>query len=184
MSCRPFARLLLVTLGAVLPAVVHAQAAPAVSATPASAASAPLTLQGTCDAQGPMPAMRVQLTNTSGRPTAIVLGFLAPKGQAQVVTSISVMATRPATGADEQYLYVNPKFSLAEGPPWVVSLAAGASHTLELPLKDFISGMTYATLDPSVAGGSRLVFTAQPARTSSTPVWSGRIQIVLESCRQ
>ncbi len=184
MCCRPFARLLLVTFGALLPVAVHGQATPANSATPTSAASAPLTLQGTCDAQGPTPTMRVQLTNTTGRPTAIVLGFLAPKGQAQVVTSISVMATRPATGADEEYLYVNPKFSLAEGAPWIVSLAAGASHMLELPLKDFISGMTYATLDPAVAGGSRLVFTARPAGKSSTPVWSGRIQIVLDPCRQ
>jgi hypothetical protein len=182
--CRSVARLLFVLLGAGLPAAVHGQASSATPATPASTVSAPLTLQGTCDAQGPAPAMHVQLTNTSGRPTAIVLGFLAPKGQAQVVTSISVMATRPATGADEEYLYVNPKFSLAEGPPWILSLAAGASHTLELPLKDFISGMTYATLDPFVAGGSRLVFTAQPAGTSATPVWTGRMQIVLDSCRQ
>jgi hypothetical protein len=126
--------------------------------------------------------MRVQLTNASDRPTSIVIGLLAAKGKAQVVTSISVMATRPATGADEEYLYVDPKFPFAEGAPWIVSLAAGASHDLELPLKDFISGMTFLTLDPSVAGGSRLVFLARPSGSPSPAVWSDRIQITLPPC--
>jgi hypothetical protein len=165
-----------VALVAVVPSMVGAQK------TPAGSVKAPLTLRATCDAQTQM--MRVQIANTSDRATAFVVGFLAPKTQAQVVNAIDVFAIRIATGADEDYVYVSPKYALADGPPWIVSLAPGASQDLELPLKDFISRLNYSALDPSVAGGARLVFEGRAAAKQVKPVWTGKIETPIDRCRQ
>jgi hypothetical protein len=40
-----------------------------------------------------------------------------------------------------------------------------------------------STLDPSVASGARLVFEARPAAKQPKPVWTGKIQTVLDRCR-
>lgn len=174
---RRASRAIIVVLGAAMPAVAAAQAAPA------GAARAPLVLHGTCEGQGQAAVMRVQIVNTANRPTALILGFTAPDGQTHVVNSIGVVAIRLATGADEDYVYVNPKYALAEGAPWIVSLAPGATHDLELPLHDFISSLNYTPLDPSVAGGTRLVLEPRPVARQMTPVWTGRIETMLDRCR-
>jgi hypothetical protein len=127
--------------------------------------------------------MRVEIANRSDRAAAVVLGFTAAKGQTHVVNSIGVVATRPATGADEDYVYVNPKYALADGAPWIVSIAPGATQDLELPLKDFISSLNYSILEPGVVGGSRLVLQAKPAGKQSSPVWTGKIETPLDRCR-
>jgi hypothetical protein len=168
--------ILLTVAGAAIQPVVAGQAAPTGSPAP------PLTVRGDCDAKGETPLIRVQIANKSDRPTAVVLGF-NPNPQTHVVNSIHVIAIRPATGASDDYLYVNPKFALAKGTPWIVSLAPGATHDLELPLRDFISTFTYNPLDPSIVSGTRLVVDSRAASKSSTPVWTGKIETVLDVCR-
>ena len=78
---------------------------------------------------------------------------------------------------------MNPKYALAEGPAWIASLAPGATHDVELPLRDFISTLNYSSLDPSVAG-ARFVFEGRPAPKQSKPVWTGKIQTVLARCQE
>jgi hypothetical protein len=170
----PSVRTVLVWLLAAIPAAAAAQGA--------SAKSAPLTLRATCDA-GRQPAMlHVQIANTSDQPRAVVLGFNAANGQTHVVDSIELIGIRPATGANEQYVYVNPKYALAKGPQWIVSLAPGATHAIDLPVSDFTSSLTFFTLDPAAVGGTRLIFEGRPSTTKSTPVWTGMIETVLEPC--
>lgn len=167
---------MLIVAGAAIPPVVTAQAPPSTSPPP------PLTVRGDCDAKGETPVIRVQITNKSDRATALVLGF-NPNPQTHVVNSVHVIAIRPATGASDDYLYVNPKFALAKGTPWIVSLAPGATHDLELPLRDFISTFTYNPLDPSIVSGTRLIVDSRSASKSSAPVWTGKIETVLDVCR-
>jgi hypothetical protein len=110
------------------------------------------------------------------------VGFTPANSQTHVVNSVDLLAVRIATGADEDFVYVNPKYALASGAPWIISLAPGASHDLELPLKDFISGLNYSNLDPGTAGGARLVFEGRAAGKSATRVWTGKIETVLDRC--
>ena len=133
-------------LGATIPSAVGAQA------KPAATASAPLIVTATCDAKAQV--LRVQVANKSQQGTSVVFGFIAPKTLAPVVNAFDVFAVRIATGADEDYVYVNPKYALAEGAPWIVSLAPAATHEVELPLRDFISTLNYSSLDPSVASSA------------------------------
>jgi len=172
-SLRQAFPVLIVVLGATIP-TARAQT------TATAGAKAPLTVRASCDT--PTQMMHVQIANTSDRPTAILVGFTAATGQTHVVNSVDVLAIRPATGADEDYVYVNPKFALATGAPWIVSLAAGATHELDLPLKDFISSLNYSPLDPSIAGGARVVFEGRPAAKQPTPVSTGKVQTVLAPC--
>ena len=173
---RPVSGMLILVLGAALPAMVRAQAA----ATPASA---PLALQVTCDASGQAPILHVKLVNRSERATAVAVGFTTADGKTRVVNSLDVIAIRPATGADEVYVYVNPKYALVKGTPWIVTLAPGATHDLEVLLRDFISTMTYTGLDPTVAAGTRVIFEASAVAKASTPVWTGKVETKIESCR-
>lgn len=167
-------RMLIVALATALPSAAGAQA------TPAGSASPPLTLQATCAAQGQVPVMRVRIVNASNQTRAVVLGFTADDGKTHVVDSLHVATIRLATGAEEVHVYVNPKYALTTGTPWIVSLAPGAAHDLELPFQDFISTMNYARLDPAVAGGGgRLVLEARPAGRQSSPVWTGKIDTTI-----
>jgi hypothetical protein len=141
-----------------------------------------LTLQATCDVNGQAPVLRVQLVNKSDKALSVVVGFNADS-KTRIVNSFDVIAIRPATGADELYAYVNPKYATAKGTPWVVSLAPGAAHTLEVLLRDFISTMTYNGLDPVVANGTRLIFEAKSLPRGSAPVWSGRVETRIQDCQ-
>jgi hypothetical protein len=163
--------------GAAMSATADAQARQAKSA-------APLTLRATCDAQSDVPTLRVQIVNMSSGPASVVVGFTAADGKTHVVNSVDVIAIRLATGASEDYLYVNPKYALAKGAPWIVLLAPGATHDMALPLVDFISTLNYNTLSPLVAGGTRVTFTARAATKSSPAVWTGTIETMLDACKQ
>ena len=168
-------RTVLLLLLALIPSTVVGQGPPAKSA------SAPLTLRATCAAQPAM--LHVQIANTSDQARAVVVGFNAANGQTHVVNSIELIGIRPATGANEQYVYVNPKYALAKGPQWIVSLAPGATHDIHLPVSDLTSSLTIFTLDPAAVGGTRLVFEGRPSATKATPVWTGTIETVLEPCQ-
>ena len=164
-------------VGATLPGSAHAQATPNVSA-----ASAPLALQVTCDATGQIPVLYAKLVNRSERATSVVVGITLADGKTRVVDSLDVIAIRPATGADEVYVYVNPKYATAKGTPWVITIAPGATHDLEVLLRDFMSTMTYNLLDPTVAVGTRVIFEGRPIAKAATPVWTGRIETKIGSC--
>lgn len=145
--------------------------------------SSPLALHVTCAGTGDAAVFHVQIANTASRDTAVVLGFTVPNSQTHVVdSSFDVFAIRPATGADEDYVYVNGKYALVKNaPPWIVSVPAGKTYDLELPLRDFISRLNYSNLDVSVAPGARLVLDAQPARQAG--VWTGTIETRIDGCQ-
>jgi hypothetical protein len=150
---------------------------------PAAAAAPPITLRVTCTGvEQPTSKLQVHVTNSSSREIAVRLGF-TPAAQTHVVDAVNIIAIRPATGADEDFLYVNPKYAAFSGTrePWVVPLAAGASYDVELPVKDFISRMNYSPLDPAVAGGARLVLDARAAATQPR-AWTGKVETVVEPC--
>ena len=167
--------MLILLLGAAMPWTVSAQA-------PQGTESTPLTLQATCDLSGQAPVLRVQLVNRSDKALSVVVGFNADS-KTQIVNSFDVIAIRPATGADELYAYVNPKYATAKGTPWVVALAPGATHTVDVLLRDFISTMTYNGLDPVVANGTRLIFEAKSLARGSAPVWIGRVETRIQDCQ-
>jgi hypothetical protein len=155
-----------------------------VHTTDAATGGVPLSLQAACNAASEAPSVRVQITNQSDQATAVVLGFTADDGSTHVVNAVQVIAIRQITGADEAYVYVNPQHALSTpGPPWIISLAPGATHDLELPLRDFISTLNYSHLEPDVAGGSRLVLEARPAASWTPPPWTGTVETVIEPCR-
>lgn len=151
----------------------------------AAAAKAPLTLQATCEGQGNDAHVRVHIANAADRETSFVLGFLPPNSQTQVVDdSIDVFVIRPATGADEDYIFVNGKYALVtNGTPWIVSLAPGTSYDLDLPMASFISRLNYTPLDVSVAPGGRLVLNARPAKSGAAKVWTGSVEARLGACQ-
>ncbi|HVZ20590.1 MAG TPA: hypothetical protein VG871_05985 [Vicinamibacterales bacterium] len=164
-------------------------AGPALSAATAgqaraAAAKAPLSLQATCEGEGNAAHVRVHIANAADRETSFVLGFLPPNGQTKVVDdSIDVFVIRPATGADEDYIYVNGKYALVtNGAPWIVSLAPGKSYDLDLPMASFISRLNYTPLDVSVAPGGRLVLSARPAKSAAAKVWTGSVETRLGQC--
>jgi len=98
----------------------------------------------------------------------------------------TVVAIRLATGAEEEYVYVNGKHAREYDKPkspWVVSLAPGATHDLDLPLKEFISTLNFSSLDPGVAGGTRLVLEGRVASATTTRVWTGKVDTRVEACR-
>jgi hypothetical protein len=175
--------------GRVLPmlVVVCGTAMSALDGTRAEAAgtdTAPLTLEATCDARGETPLLHVQIANRSDRTTTVVLGFTAEDGRTRVVNAVQVVAIRQTTGADEAYVYVDPRYALATPEPaWIESLAPGATRELELPLHDFISTLNYSSLEPDVAGGARLVLDGRPADSRPAPVWTGTVETVVEPCR-
>jgi hypothetical protein len=178
MAVRRLILVSVVTLGTALPSAIGAQGAPA------AGANAPVSVRGSCDASGDVPVLRVQIVNTGAQKTSVVVGFTpTTNAQAHVVNSLDVMAIRPATGANDDYVYVNPKYALAKGAPWIVSIAPGASHDIELPMKDFISTLTYSSLDPLIAGGTRLIFESRKAAGQPAGAWYGKVETMLAACK-
>ena len=170
--------MLILLFGAAIPWMVSAQAPQIGTAT------APLALQVTCDLTGQAPVLRVQLVNTSEKAMSVIVGFNAD-GKTRIVDSLDVIAIRPATGADEVYAYVNPKYATAKGTtPWVLTLPPRGTHTVEVLMRDFISTMTYTGLDPVVASGTRLIFEARAAAKGSAQVWTGKVETRIGSCGQ
>ena len=148
------------------------------------AASAPLALRVTCQGVADAAQFHLQIANTSARDTSVLLGFSVPNSQVHVVdSSLDVFVIRPATGADEDYVYVNGKYAnVKNGVPWVVSIPAGKAYDLDLPLKDFISRLNYSNLDVSVAPGARLVLDAEPAGKQAG-VWTGKVETRVDRCQ-
>ena len=173
-----------ITVATLVAAISVASVGATAAQKPAPAAAPPIGLRVICTGvEQPTSKLQVHVTNSSGREIAIRLGF-TPVAQTHVVDAVNIIAIRPATGADEDFLYVNPKYAAFTGTrePWIVPLAAGASYDVELPVKDFISRMNYTTLDPAVAGGARLVLDARAVAKQPGRVWTGKVETMIEPC--
>ena len=132
----------------------------------------------------PAPVLKVTVTNPGDREVALLLGFTPGSPQPQVVNALTVAVIRIATGATEEYVYVNPKYATYSGrkDPWIVPLKAGATFDVELPLRDFISSMNYNSLEPGTAVGGRLVLEARAVPKQPGRVWTGKIETTVDSC--
>src|SRR6188768_1291999 len=109
---------------------------------PAAAKAGQPTLRVLCSTS-PTPVFKVTVTSPGDGEIALMLGFTPGNPQPQVVNALTVAVIRIATGATEEYVYVNPKYATYSGKtdPWIVPLKAGATYEVEVPLRDFISSM-------------------------------------------
>jgi len=151
---------------------------------PSSAKPGQPTMQILCTAKGADSSLRVTLTNPGNRDVAILLGYTPAAPQPQVVNALTVAVIRIATGATEEYVYVNPKYASYSGrkDPWIVPLKAGAAYDVVLPLKDFISSMNYNALTDGIAVGGRLVLDARAVAKEPGSVWTGKIEAPIDAC--
>ena len=163
--------------------VVALAATAGVEAQAPSATANQPTLRVLCTTS-PAPVLTLTITNPGDRDVSLLLGFTPGTPEPRVVNALTVAVIRIATGATEEYVYVNPKYATYSGKmdPWIVPLKAGASFDLEVPLRDFISSMNYNALEPGTAVGGRLILDARaiPARPGAT--WTGRIEATVEAC--
>ena len=132
----------------------------------------------------PTPVLKVTVTNPAEREIALMLGFTPGSPQPQVLNALTVAVIRIATGATEEYVYVNPKYATYSGKsdPWIVPLKAGGAYDVEVALRDFISSMNYNALEPGTAVGGRLILDARAVPKQPGRVWTGKIETSIESC--
>jgi len=171
-------------LAALVVAIGAAGVSIAASQAPAGAKSANQpTLHVLCSTS-PAPVFKVSVTNPGDRDDSLQLGFTPGSPQPQVVNALTVAVIRIATGATEEYVYVNPKYATYSGrkDPWIVPLKAGATFDVELPLRDFISSMNYNSLEPGTAVGGRLILDARAAAKPAGAVWTGKIETSIDAC--
>jgi hypothetical protein len=157
------------------------------AATSAQGAAKPgePTLRVTCNTSVAVPTLRATVVNPGDRDVAILLGYTPGSPQPQVVTALTVAAIRAATGATEEFPYINPKYALYDGrvEPWIVTLKPGGMYEVELPIKDFISTMNYNPLEPAAATGARLVLDARAVPKQPGKVWTGKLDAAIDACR-
>ena len=132
----------------------------------------------------PTPVLKVTVTNPADREIALMLGFTPGSPQPQVLNALTVAVIRIATGATEEYVYVNPKYATYSGKsdPWIVPLKAGGAYDVEVALRDFISSMNYNALEPGTAVGGRLILDARAVPKQPGRVWTGKIETPIDSC--
>jgi len=167
---------LIAVIGAATSSVLAEQA-------PAAPKAGQPTLRVLCSTS-PAPVLTLTVTNPGDRDIALLLGFTPGRPQPQVLNALTVAVIRIATGATEEYVYVNPKYATYAGKtdPWIVPLKAGGSYDLEVPLRDFISSMNYNSLEPGTAVGGRLVLDARAVAKEPGRVWTGKIETAIEAC--
>jgi hypothetical protein len=156
----------------------------AAAQAPAAVKAGQPALSVTCSIEGKAGTFHVSLTNPGDRDIAILMGFTPGSPQPQVVNAVSVAVIRIATGATEDYLYVNPKYAIYAGrkDPWIVPLKAGESYQFDLPLKDFISSMNYNSLEPLTAMGGRFVLEGRATPSTSANLWTGKVDTTIDAC--
>ena len=142
----------------------------------------PLTLRAVCEGEGQAATLRVRIDNRSDRDTAVVLGKLVGNSQTKVVDALVVMAIRLATGANEDFPFINPQHAMLTGrtSPWIETIRAGQTYQLDAPVRFFISRLNYSLLEPLGVGGTRLLLEARPAPPAK--VWTGTIETTLDPC--
>jgi hypothetical protein len=168
---------LLIVIGVAGVSVIASQA-------PAAAKAAGQPTMSVVCSTSPAPVLKVTVVNPSDRDITLQLGFTPGSPQPQVVNAMTVAVIRIATGATEEYVYVNPKYATYAGrkDPWIVPLKAGATFDIELPLRDFISSMNYNSLEPGTAVGGRLILDARAAAKPAGAVWTGKIETPIDAC--
>ena len=171
---------------AALAVAMFAAASSSVAAqgTAAAPTAAPLVVTAACQGGGDTALLHVRIENRSARPTAVVMGKLVGTDKTQVVDSLFVMATRLATGAAEDFAFVNPKHAVLTGrtEPWIVTLPAGGTYELDAPVRFFVSRLNYSFLEPLGLPGTRVLFDAKPL-PSNKSVWTGQVEAPVEPCR-
>jgi len=167
---------LIVAMSAAGVSVVTAQA-------PAAAKPGQPTLTVRCNTS-PAPVLNMTVTNPGTQDVSLLLGFTPGTPQPQVPNALTVAVIRIATGATEEYVYVNPKYATYAGKtdPWIVAIKAGGTFDLQVPLRDFISSMNYNTLEPGTAVGGRLILDARAVSKQPGRVWTGKIETMIEAC--
>ena len=137
----------------------------------------------TCNAQAG--SFRVSVANPGAGDLAVLLGYTPGSPQPQVVTALAVHVIRPATGATEEYVYINPKYATYAGrmDPWIVPLKAGGTFDVDVSVKDFISTMSFNPLDLAVANGGQLILEGKAVPKQPGKVWTGTVQAPIEGCR-
>ena len=142
----------------------------------------PLTLRAACEGEGQAATLRVRVDNRGDRDTAVVLGKLVGNNQIKVVDSLVVMAIRLATGANEDFPFINPQHAMLTGrtSPWIETIRAGQTYEIEAPVRFFISRLNYSLLEPLGIPGTRLLLEARPA--GSAKVWTGTIETMIDPC--
>jgi hypothetical protein len=156
--------------------------ASAAQASAGASSESPLAVSAACTGQGDAAAIEVRIANRSNRDLSIVLGRLVGADRTQVVDSLFVMATRLATGAAEDFAFVNPKHAVLTGAaePWIVNIPAGSTYSLDAPVRFFVSRLNYSFLEPLGLPGTRLLLDAKPNRAAG--VWSGQIETPIQPC--
>jgi hypothetical protein len=126
--------------------------------------------------------IHVRLRNTGTTDTSVVFGKLVGNDQTRVVDSLVVMAIRLATGANEDFAFINPKHAMLTGAtaPWIVPVRAGATYEFDAPVQFFISRLNYSLLEPLNVAGTRLIFEGR--RAASTKVWTGTLEAPIDAC--
>jgi hypothetical protein len=167
---------LIVALAATSAAALAGQAAKPGPTAP------PLALHAACEGEGEAAILRVRVENRSDRDTAVLLGRLVGNDQTRVVDALVVMAIRLATGANEDFPFINPKHAMLTGrtTPWIETIRAGQTYEIEAPVRFFISRLNYSLLEPLGVGGTRMLLEARPA--ASAKVWTGTIETMIEPC--
>lgn len=102
-------------------------------------ATAPLRLALACS-QGADLTFRLTLENVSARPAAVVVGVVLGNDKAYLLNTGSLTVRR--RGAPDPHLqYFNPSFAAIGGrlDPWLVALPAGASYSIAVPARHFVS---------------------------------------------
>jgi len=167
---------LIVAIGALASSAISAQA-------PAGAKPGQPTMTVVCSTAATA-VFKATISNPGDRAISLMLGFTPGSPQPQVFTGLTVAVIRIATGATEEYVYVNPKYATYSGKrdPWIVPLKAGGTYAIEVPLRDFISSMNYNALEPGTAVGGQLILDARAVPNQPGRVWTGKIETAIDSC--
>ena len=171
-------------MAAIIGAILLLSSGATATQAPAAATTAvpPLSLSASCTGEGQAATLQVRIDNRSDRDTALVLGKLVGAEQTRVIDSLVVMAIRLATGANEDFAFINPKHAMLTGrsTAWIVPIRAGETFALDAPLQYFISRLTYALLDPLTIPGTRLLLEARPS--GAAKVWTGTLEATIDPC--
>jgi len=170
-------------MAAVVLAMAAATSSVVAAQAPASGKPGAPMLRVICSTSA-TPVFKVTVTNPGDRDVSLLLGFTPGSPQPQVVNALTVAVIRIATGATEEYVYVNPKYATYSGKadPWIVSIKPGGTFDVEVPLRDFISSMNYNALEPGTAVGGRLVLDARAVAQQPGRVWTGKAEAAIDSC--
>jgi hypothetical protein len=115
-------------------------------ASPAQPA-APLRLTLDCT-QDTTPTFRLTIANVSATPTAVIVGAILGNGKTYLLERASLTIKRNGA-ADERLHYVDLSVGVIAGrvDAWLIPLPPGASYSITVPARRFVSRPDYAPGD-------------------------------------